>query len=163
MLRYYAIATVIVLAVAVLATAWEHRDLIRIRIGSTNLPVSPRPAGRMGAAEGTSGAFRGDAPWALSALPECLQQISKSTGPLSYVESKLPPGSSRVPPGSSLLYGNCTIFVRDAELSVRRGPDRLRVPPHVTLYRAGGELALLRRSGATGELRVYVPTVTTPK
>jgi hypothetical protein len=159
MLRYYAIATVIVLAIAVLATAWEHRDLIRIRIGSTNLQVSPKPAGAMGPAQTQSGALHGDAPWALSALPDCLQQISESTGSVSYVRSRLPPGSSPVSAGSLLIYGNCTILVGDAELSVRRGPDRLRVPPHVTLYRAGGELALLRMTGKSGELRVYVPTI----
>jgi hypothetical protein len=159
MLRYYVIATVIVLTVAVVATAWEHRDLIRIRIGSTNLQVSPKPGERIGAGEGQSAALHGDAPWALSALPDCLQQISESTGSLSYVREKLPAGSSPIEPGSLLVYGDCTILVGDGELSVRRGHDRLRVPPHVTLYRAGGELALLRMTGKTGELRIYVPTI----
>ena len=87
MIRYFAIATVIVLTVVVLATAWENRELIRIRIASTSVPAPPKPADSTGGG-GVTVPFRGDAPWALSALPECLTQLSVSTGRLAYVRSR---------------------------------------------------------------------------
>jgi HAMP domain-containing protein len=156
-LRYYAIATLIVLTVVVAVTAWQNRALIRLRIAPTNLSQSPKPGEPLGPAAAEQNAFRGDAPWALSALPECLQQTSESNGTLAYVRSKLPPGATEVAPGTQLTYADCTIFVGDGELFVRRGPDRLRVPPRVALYRADGGLALLRYEGERGKLLIYQP------
>jgi hypothetical protein len=159
LLRYYVIATFIVLTVAVLATAWNNRDEIRSRV--TTRSASPGPAAETphGGFEGEPGKgnepLSGDAPWALSALPDCLIQQSISRGTRAYVRSKVPPGATELPPGTVLHYGPCTIFVRNGEAVVSRGSDRLRIPPRVTLYRAGGTLALLRETGKSGELRIY--------
>ena len=155
MLRYYAIATCIVFAVAILATAWVNRDLIRIKIASVNVAVPPKPAEPLGMNGASQGVLRGDAPWALSALPDCLHQRSESTGSAGYVRTQLPSGLIPVAPGSKLTYGPCTISVVDGEAYVARGSDRLRIPPHVQFYRAPGVLALLRSSGSTAELRIY--------
>ncbi len=160
MLRYYAVATCIVLAIAVLATAWSNRDRIRERVARSAPPhhfaASTTPHSGFESEDRAGNApMRGDAPWALSALPECLIQQSISTGSLGYVRSKMPADATTVLSGTILHYGPCTIFVRDGEALVSRGPDRLRIPPHVTLYRAGNRLALLRENGATGELRIY--------
>jgi hypothetical protein len=160
--RYYVIATCIVLTIAVLATAWSNRDRIRATVSPQASPVHYVPASTPhGGFEGQGGAgsapVRGDAPWALSALPDCLIQQSETTGTLAYVRSKIPKGATAVPSGAILRYGPCTILVRDGEALVSRGDDRLRIPPHVTLYRAGNALALLRDSGSRGELRVYSP------
>jgi hypothetical protein len=160
LLRYYAIATCIVLTVAVLATAWSNRDRIRSAVSPSAAPQHYTPAATPhGGFEGEGGAghapMRGDAPWALSALPDCLVQQREATGTLAYVRSKLPAGATVLGPGTILHYGPCTIFVRDGEALVSRGGDRLRIPPHVTLYRAGNALALLRQLGGSGELRVY--------
>ncbi len=154
------ISTCIVLTVAVLATAWSNRERIRETVSPHSAPHHFAPASTPHGgfeAEGGSGnaPLRGDAPWALSALPDCLIQESEATGTLAYVRSKLPRGATAVGAGTVLHYGSCTIFVRDGEALVYRGGDRLRIPPHVTLYRAGNELALLRDSDASGELRVY--------
>ena len=165
MLRYYAIATVIVLTVAVLATAWNYRD--RIQNATTPQASPPRHysasstphGGFEGEAGGGGAALHGDAPWALSALPECLIQRSETTGPLTFVRSKLPAGATEVPSGTFLHYGPCTISVGDGEAVVSRGSDVLRIPPRVTLYRTAQALALLRASGTHGELRIYsLPT-----
>ena len=160
MLRYYVIASCIVLTVAVLATAWSNRDRIRESVAPNTPPQHFAAAATPhGGFEGEGGAgsapVHGDAPWALSALPECLIQQSEATGTLAYVRSKLPAGATAVAAGTILHYGPCTILVRDGEALVSRGQDRLRIPPHVTLYRAGNRLALLRQIDATGELRVY--------
>lgn len=148
------------LTVAVLATAWSNRDRIRESVTPQAPPrhfaASTTPHGGFEGEGGAGGGpLRGDAPWALSALPDCLIQQSVATGTLAYVRSKLPAGATAQPAGTILHYGPCTILVRDGEALVSRGPDRLRIPPHVTLYRAGNRLALLRDSDARGELRVY--------
>ena len=155
MLRYYAIATAIVLTIAVIATAWSNRDLIRIKIASVNVRVPPKAGDPWGMGGVSRGVLRGDAPWALSALPDCLHQRAESSGSLEYVRTHMPPGVTPVPAGSTLVYGTCTISVGNGEAYVTRGPDRLRIPPHVEFYRAPGVLALLRSSGSNGELRVY--------
>lgn len=162
MFRYYAIATVIVLTVAVAATAWNYRDRIAPapQASSQAQRVSPSssPHGGFEGEPGSGGAsLHGDAPWALSALPDCLIQRSESTGPVAYVRSKLPKGATEVRSGTVLHYGPCTISVKDGEAVVSRGSDELRIPPRVTLYRTDAALALLRTSGDHGDLRVYTP------
>jgi len=156
MLRYFAIATVIVLAIVVFATAWTHRDLIRIRIAPTALPVPPKPGDAIAAHGSPNVPISGDAPWALSALPDCLIQERNARGPISYVRAKLPRDARPIAPGTELVLGPCTISVGNGEIRVQRGPDRLRIPPHVTLFRSDEGLALLRTTGKTAELRVYV-------
>jgi hypothetical protein len=156
-IRYFAIATVIVLTVVVLATAWENRELIRIRIASTNLPAPPKPADSMGGRR-QDVPFRGDAPWALSALPECLTQLSSSTGTLAYVRGRVPEGATPVVPPATLSYGDCTISVVGDEADVRRGNDRFHIPGSVRFYRGPALLAVLQSSGGGNELRVYLPT-----
>ena len=84
MLRYLLLATAIVLGVVVGVAAWVNRDLIRIKIASVYGSVSPKPRRRHGRKRSEKG-LRGDAPWALSAFPECLVQMSKSTGTLAFV------------------------------------------------------------------------------
>jgi hypothetical protein len=156
-IRYFAIATVIVLTVVVLATAWENRELIRIRIASTSVPAPPKPADSTGGG-GETVPFRGDAPWALSALPECLTQLNVATGRLSFVRSRVPAGATLVVPPATLSYGDCTISVTGDEADVRRGNDRFHIPGSVRFYRGPALLAVLRSSGGGNELRVYLPT-----
>jgi hypothetical protein len=158
MTRYYAIATVIVLTIGVIATAWTNRDLIRTRMHFTNLPVPPKARDASGGG-GTrvDESLSGDAPWALSALPDCATEERMARGSPSFVRSKLPRDAVRIHPGTTLVLGACTILVGSGEVWVKRGSDRLRIPPIATLYRTAEGLALLRRSGKTLELRVYEP------
>ena len=155
MTRYFAIATIIVLAIFVAATAWTYRDAIRVRIAPTGVPAPPK------AQDETSGGGRpdvplaGDAPWALSALPDCATQGLSARGPFAYVRAKLPRDAVAIAPGTTFAFGACTILVGNGEVRVQRGFDRLRIPPLATLYRTGDGLALLRRTGKSGELRVY--------
>lgn len=159
MLRYYAIATGLVLTIAVFATAWSYRDLIRIKIASTNLRVPPRASEQLSSRGSSTEPLSGDAPWALSALPDCLRQRSEVTGPAAYVRAHLPRGLTIVAPGSKLRYGPCTISVVGDEAYVTRGSDRLRIPPRVQLYCAPGVLALLRLSRSGNALRIYDTTL----
>ena len=158
MLRYLLLATIIVLGFAIAVAGWAYRDAIRIKIASVYLRVHAKPQGTNSPGAGSSKGLQGDAPWALSALPECLIQTSESTGPLSYVLRHLPAGVSPVTAPASLRYGDCTIEVLGREAFVRRGDDRFRIPPTVRFYRAPDALALLRTATNGNELRVYEPT-----
>lgn len=147
-------------AAVAIAAGWHRRDATGPVSQPSSSPQQYRPSvtphtgfeapGRSGGAP-----VRGDAPWALSALPDCLLQQSQSSGRLAYVRSKLPKGARIVPSGTILHYGPCTISVSDGEAVVSRGSDVLRIPPRVILYRADAKLALLRMTGETGDLRIY--------
>jgi hypothetical protein len=157
MLRYFLISAGIVFAVAIVVAGWVNRDLIRIKIASVYARVPPKAERAVPMSGGSTDALRGDAPWALSALPECLIQVSETTGPPSYVMPHLPAGSRAIAPPATLRYGDCTIFVTGDEAYVTRGADRLRIPPRVRLYRTATRLALLRIEGGGMDLRVYQP------
>jgi len=149
-------STLIVVAVAVGIAGWVNRDLIRLKIASVYARVASK-AGHMQTPVGPTDNFRGEAPWALSALPECLRQDSESSGSLHYVREHLPHDAVPVAPPADLAYGDCTIAVRGEEAFVRRGSDRFLIPPRVRFYRAGALLAMLREAAGSVELRVYEP------
>jgi hypothetical protein len=155
-LKYLALSAVIVVGGAILATAWVHRDLIRIKIASV-YAGSAKPGAPNAPVAGGAAPLRGDAPWALSALPDCLIQTSESTGPSSYVRAHLPAGAVPIAPPARLVYGNCAISIVGDEAYVRRGNDRLRIPPHVRFYRAAGLLVMIRETPDSAELRVFKP------
>jgi hypothetical protein len=154
-LKYYIISTCIVLSIAVFATAWNNRELIKILIAPTTLPAAPKPQATDAPSNRIDVPLRGDAPWALSALPDCLNEATVSRGTLAYVHSKMPTGANEIAAGTTLHYGPCTISFTGDEAVVTRGEDRLRIPPHLKLYKAGTTLVLLRTTGPTGELRTY--------
>jgi hypothetical protein len=157
MLKYLLLSTAIVLGIAIVVAGWVNRDLIRIKIASVYARVPPKPAAP-GAAERASAApLQGDAPWALSALPECLMQTSESTGSRTYVLAHLPAGAVPVVAPARLVYGDCSITIVGDEAYVRRGDDRFRIPPRARFYRADGLLALVRETPGRVDLRVYEP------
>lgn len=139
--------------------AYANREYLAIKIKSVYAPVTPKPVSPEAAGKRTAGAFEGDAPWALSALPECFTQIDRSTGPLPYVLQHLPKGAAQVAPGTTVANADCRAFSQDGAVWVWRGKDRLRVPPPAKLYQAGSGaqrvLALLQRTGGGYDLRIY--------
>lgn len=142
-------------SVAIVA-GYMHREQLALKIKSVYAPAPPKAAQREAQGERKSGAFTGDAPWALSALPECFEQTTKSTSPtLQYVLARLPSGASMVRPPATLHYADCTLRVEGAQVFVDRGADHMRVPPQARIYTAPGTLALLRGSEGGYELRIY--------
>jgi len=156
MVRYLLLSAVIVVGAAVIVAGWVNRDLIRIKIASVYARVHAKP-GAASIAAGAVAPLHGDAPWALSALPECLIQTSEANGSLAYVRAHLPEGVVAVAPPATLTYGDCRIIIAGDEASVRRGQDNLRIPPRVQFYRGEGVLAMIRETPAGDELRVYEP------
>lgn len=144
--------------VAIAATAYVNRDLIRIKIASVYAPVTPKPVSGTPSMRRHAGNFAGDAPWALSALPECLSQTSVTRGHLAYVRAHVPPGVQPVVAPASLRYGDCTIRISEQTADVLRGYDRFHIPARVQFFTAPGVLAVLRTQDDTAELRTYSPS-----
>lgn len=103
-----------------------------------------------------AGDFEGaEAPWALSALPECLLQQSVWHGrSLHAVMAHMPANAQPVAEGTTLHYRDCEIRIRRSDALVRRGKDRFHIPPLSRFFLAGQNLVLLR-SSMGAELRVY--------
>jgi hypothetical protein len=157
MVRYLLLSTIIVFGVAVVVAGWTNRDLIRIKLASIYAHSPAKRAAAAGFERATTAPLSGDAPWALSALPECLTQSSESHGSLAYVRAHVPGGAVPIVPPATLVYGDCSIRIAGDEAFVQRGADRLRIPPRARFYRAGDSLVLLREAAQSVELRVYEP------
>ncbi len=149
MLRYFVIATVLVVGSFVAVTAY-HEYRLRIVVGSGKGYVPPKPAASLAPGRRSARGLRGDAAWALSALPECMIQTQEWKGRREALLSHLPFAAHAIAAPAVLRYGDCTITVVDDEAYVRRGQDRLRIPPHVRFYFIPGGIATLREAGCTG-------------
>lgn len=117
--------------------------------------VPPKAAQGVPSSARSNGAFIGEAPWALSALPECFQQVQKVTGPAHFVLAHMPARADLVPEGTGIAVADCRLTIAADRIVVRRGIDKLTIPAPARLYRAAGILALLRGKDGGYELRVY--------
>ena len=158
MLRYLAIATVIVLGVFVAVGAWWlHRPRKPLQVASVNAsPAGPHYA--LPSPTGSSAPVTAVVDWALSAVPECLSQVSLTTGPLPYVKAHLPATATALAPGTILHYADCTLRYDGSTVRLTRGSDRLTVPPRANLYMRGRRLYLLHRDKHGNQLREYAPS-----
>jgi hypothetical protein len=98
-----------------------------------------------------------EAPWVLSALPECLRQTYEASGTRAFVAARLPAGFALQASGTTLRYSDCSIDARANDVLVRRGADRYYVPAPAQLFRNGRSIALMHESGARAVLRIYEP------
>jgi hypothetical protein len=154
--RFLLIAAVIVVAIG--SIVFAHRggppDLqISGKVSGTPTPTAQGPdaPGRAAA----QAAFRGSGPWVMSSLPACFRERERMRGSVAELRAKFPPASERVRPPSVVTSGDCTLTVRDRELLVSRGDDRLRVPPDAFLYREAGGFTLVYIHGGRAEIRRY--------
>lgn len=148
-----------VVAVSVVA-AYANREQLALKIKSVYAPVTPKPVSPIEERLRRNAAFTGEGPWALSALPECFTQLTRTTGPRTYVLQHLPKNAVRVPAGSTIDAADCRVFVHGGDVWAWRGKDRLRVPAPARLYEVPGAanqrmLALLQGSANAFDLRVY--------
>ena len=154
MFRYYVIATLIVVAFGSVVFALR-RPAPDLRISAPVAGGTPTVETRVPKVLVTPRPFTGQGPWVRSALPLCFDEQSRVRGPLRSLRAKLAPAADRIAPGTTLRAGDCTVIVRPHDLWVDRGADRLRVPPEAALYRVGGHLTLVARSGRKVEIRRY--------
>ncbi|HEV2262194.1 MAG TPA: hypothetical protein VGR69_07920 [Candidatus Rubrimentiphilum sp.] len=128
-----------------------------MKIASVHASVPPKAA--QGGPLGSKGAkpVWVSAPWALSALPECLRQTYEATGNRAFVTGRMPPGFVRLHAGASLRYTDCAIAVGTDTIFIRRGKDRFYVPARSQLFQRGDALALMYEQGSRAVLRIYQP------
>ncbi|HEY0394541.1 MAG TPA: hypothetical protein VGD01_08585 [Candidatus Elarobacter sp.] len=158
MLRYYALAALIVAALG--SALFAHRLAMQGWKLRPDAKATPAPATAHGNAnEGFVATpepyFAGQGGWVLSALPGCFDQLSSIEGPSLALTFHVPPPSQRVAPGTTLHSGNCRVLVRPHDLWVWRGKDRLRVPPEARLFDAKDGLTLVYEHAGKTEVRVY--------
>jgi hypothetical protein len=154
--RFFFAAALIVLAVGSLLFA--HRggppDLrITGKVSGTPTPTAEGPddAGSPSPQAG----FRGTGPWVMSSLPSCFRERERRRGNVAQLRAAFPPPSQRVRPPAVLMSGDCTLTVRDREVWIARGADRLRVPPDAFLYREAAGFTLVYIHGTHAEIRKY--------
>ncbi|HEY8321751.1 MAG TPA: hypothetical protein VIG46_08215 [Candidatus Baltobacteraceae bacterium] len=159
LLRYLVVASILVfVTVAAFATWWVGRPRRPLTIKSVPVTMAPRPGAPGGKTGLGRSGFLADAPWVLSTLPECLAQVSESTGPVAYVRAHVPADAAEVAPPATLVYGDCRISLTSDGAIVHRGPDTLRSPKPLRLFRRGSRLYALHLEGAHAQLRVYDPS-----
>ena len=157
MFRYLLIATAIVFFVGALAAALHHRSG-ELRVATVSSTGSPSPPRRQAASTFTPGPVTGDAPWALSAVPECFVQSAEARGPRRYALAHLPADATRLSEGTTVSASDCVAWVHGGNVILVRGGERLRVPS-ASLYVFGRDagLAVLSRDRERSVLRVYRP------
>jgi hypothetical protein len=156
MWRYYLIAALIVVAFGsavfahrLAANGWKlHADA-----------KGPPPPAHGNANEGFVATpppyFIGQGGWVLSALPGCFAQQSAIEGPAQALFFHIPPARERIVPGTRIRSGNCTVLVREDDIWVYRGKDRLRIPPRARLFDTKDGLTLVYEHADRAEVRVY--------
>jgi hypothetical protein len=146
------------LAAMLIVAAFIFAITVR-RLPQANLRVSASPSGTPSAPRSQApsssrpAAVHGDAPWALSALPDCARQHSETSGSVAFVTRAIPHDAN--PVSGRLQAGPCSIDVTPSGIIVMRGRDRLRIPPPARLLRAGGRYYLYERDRKGAVLRVY--------
>jgi hypothetical protein len=125
------------------------------KVSGTPTPTAERPAPAQTAGPATG--FVASGSWVMSSLPACWREGEYVRGRWRDLRGALPPAAERVASGSTIVAGECTLRVRDDEVWITRGADRLRIPPHARLYRTGSELTLVYQNDARVEIRRYEP------
>lgn len=154
-MRYLALATAIVGVVLAIVVALGHGGPgpdTRVRYSSGG---TPGPAQRDPWRGAAAAPVTGDAPWALSAVPECFRERSLARGSLAFVRAHVPVGARTVPLGTIVTVADCRVTVGARGIFVSRGDNVLRVPAPAKLSLLGATLVLETRDGARGEVRTY--------
>ncbi len=150
------VATIVVVVTGSLVFAGRSRRpdfTVTGKVSGTPTPTAERPdAARTSP---PAAGFVGTGSWAMSSLPSCFRESESVRGSVAALGSQFPPAAERVRPSSVLTAGDCRVVVREHELWISRGADRLLVPPEARLYRDAGRLTLVYTHGTRAEIRRY--------
>jgi len=163
MWRYYLIAALIVVAAG--SVLFAHRLATngwKLNAPPAASPPPPHPGPNAGFVTTPQPYFSGQGGWVLSALPGCFEQLSSIEGPSLALTFHVPPARERIIPGTSLHSGNCTVLVRDRDVWIYRGKDRVRVPPEARLYDTKDGLTLVYEHAGRTEVRIYRTSAPSP-
>lgn len=154
MARALVLATFLVFAFVVLVTSLHFGLLGAGETRFTSSHGTPSPPQNGGDGIHTAQPVEGEAPWALSALPECFTQLTRTSGPRAFVAHAMPRGARIVVPPAKLRVADCELALRAAVVTVTRGENVLTVSG-ARLYVAGETLVLERRIGANADVRTF--------
>jgi hypothetical protein len=146
-----------------------RRPLDVAAVQSTGSPSPPR---LQAASTLSPPPVTGNAPWALSALPECFEQTGEAHGSRAFVLAHIGKGLRRIALRGGLRSADCELRVEVAALSVVRGSERMRVPALAGLYAdaavawglpayrtlavvTGGKVWTLRRYRTRGAVAIF--------
>jgi hypothetical protein len=156
--RYLAPAAAIVFAFIALALGfgrWNEARHSRYSDVSAS-PGRPHPEATVSSSPRP---VEGNAPWALSALPECFRQKAVLAGTVAFVRAskfKIVDANARRVVGT-VRVADCTLSIERDRAFVERGDNHLIVPPSAIFYfkEKDDRLILDRQSRGREELRVY--------
>ncbi|MBV8720913.1 MAG: hypothetical protein JO277_02110 [Candidatus Eremiobacteraeota bacterium] len=153
MWRFY-LAAALLVAVFIFAVTLRQAGPPDVRISATasGTPSASRTQGPQSGASGNV-ALRADAPWALSALPDCARQHLEARGTAAHVQAMIPKNARAV--RGHLDAGPCALDVTEDGIEVTRGHDRLRIPPPARLLYADDRYYLYEEERKGAVLRVY--------
>ena len=143
------------IVVVVTLRSTSFHDIVLKSVRATGSPTVGRgqPASHYRA-----GNFAGEAPWALSALPECLLQDKEFRAPSkARVLEHLPVAAQPVAAGTVLRFRDCRLEIRAHDAFVTRGKDWFWIPPQTEFFISRGNLLMLRVDRGA-ELRIYEPS-----
>ena len=151
MWRFFAAAAVLVAAFVFVVTLRKMSPpALRVSARASGTPSAARAESRESA---TPASLYGDAPWALSALPDCARQHSEDRGSITSIRAKIPANAVAV---KEIVHaGPCTIEITANGILVRRGSDRLRIPPPARLLYWHDRYYLYEEDRKAAVLRVY--------
>jgi hypothetical protein len=157
--RYLIIASAIVAAALLAILALGHATTPPDAPYSSKL-ASPGVPRYEGVASGTAPPLVGDAPWALSALPECFRQTHAVRGSRAFVNAHLamiapPRGTWHPALAGRLATADCIVTLAGHAALVTRGDTRLVVPGDARFSIVGKRLILDRFAGGAEDVRVY--------
>jgi hypothetical protein len=126
-----------------------------LRVASVQSTGSPSAPRKQGPSTYVPKDVNGNAPWALSALPECFEQVLSARGSPAYVRSQLPAGALAVVGRAQLRSADCRLEISPGVATVERGGEHLVIPPTTQFYRWPERIGFVRRAANGAELRVY--------
>lgn len=154
MLRYYVIAAGIVIGTLLIALRFQHAGR-ELQVAAVQTTGSPSAARAQAKSRLVPVEVSGNAPWAMSALPECFEQVFSARGKPAYVDGQLPRGAVAVSGYAALRSADCRLEISPGRALVVRGKQQLVIPPVTQFYRWPDEIGFVRRDAAGAELRVY--------
>jgi len=161
MMRYVAVATAIVVAAMLAILALGRTTPPRDAPFSSKL-ASPGVPRNEGAGSGTAAPLVGDAPWALSALPECFRQTFEESGSHAHPRIRAQDAPDIGSPTvwhrivrATLTTADCRLRVAIDSAVVVRADTRLSIPPRTHVYVAGKSLVLDRFFDGGETIRAY--------
>jgi hypothetical protein len=161
-IRYFAIASAIVFACIFALLALGPMQQHAAEPGPYASTIAPAGSPRAeGDAQTSPSPVAGDAPWALSALPECFDERRHVAGPRAYLSRQfgmLPMRAWKPVASGALVSADCRIVVDGAagSIDVARGDTHLRVPPVTRVFVAGERIVVERvLSAGRYDVRVY--------